>query len=270
MTRKCLPAVLLFAVLAAAVPALPQGSDALAKLGVNPSSAREAIVEVLATGTVYDDAAFKAFKAMTPAARAAIVKAGLAWVKAYTATPEFKADYAKYRENQMPAKPEAVPSVDEFLKKQRQEMEKQAAEARKAAAGLDAATRKSMEDGIKQMMAQVEAMEKDPAQQAQLKELLAAQRADVMARHEEAVAEWNKRTPADPKALIRDRIREFLETSANVDYGAKLVKRGSLMRFESEEYEARSSQWKLCFRAGKDAVDAARAFAEGWLAELEK
>ncbi len=45
MTRKCLPAVLLLVVLAAAVPALPQGSDVLAKLGVNPSTAREAIVE---------------------------------------------------------------------------------------------------------------------------------------------------------------------------------------------------------------------------------
>ncbi len=149
-------------------------------------------------------------------------------------------------------------------------MEKQAAEMRKAAAGMDAATRKSMEDGIKQMMAQVEAMEKDPAQRAQLKDLLEAQRADAMARYEEAVAEWNKRTPADPKALIADRIREFLETSADVDYGAKLVKRGSLMRFENEDYEARSSQWKLCFRAGKEAVDAARVFAEAWLAELEK
>jgi hypothetical protein len=270
MTRKCLPAVLLFALLAAAAPARSQGSDVLARLGVNPSAARAAIVETLASGTIYDDAAFKAFKAMAPAVRAAIVRAGLAWAKAYTATPEFKAEYAKYRVAQTPVKPEAGLSVDEYLKKQRLEMEKQAAEARKAAAGLDAATRKSMEDGIKQMMAQVEAMEKDPAQRARLKDLLEAEKADVKARYEEALAEWNKRTPADPKTLIADRIREFLETSADVDYGAKLVKRGSLMRFENEEYESRSSQWKLCFRAGKEAVDAARVLAQAWLAELEK
>jgi hypothetical protein len=135
---------------------------------------------------------------------------------------------------------------------------------------MDAATRKTMEEGIKQMMAQFEAMEKDPTQRAQLKDMLDAQRAEGLARHEEAVAEWNKRTPADPKTLIADRIREFLETSADLDYTAKLAKRGTLMRFENEDYEAKSSQWKLCFRAGKEAVDAARVFAQAWLTELGK
>jgi len=264
-------AFIVLAVAAAAGMAAAQGqADVLTQLGVKPAGAREAVVEALATGSAYNDAAFKAFKALAPSARAAVVKAGLAWIKAYTATPEFKADYAKYREGQKPAPAEAVLSVDEFLKKQRQDMEKQAAEMRQAAAGMDAATKKAMEDGIKQMMAQIEAVEKNPDQRAQLKEMLDGQRAEAKSRHEEAVAEWNKRTPADPKTLIADRIREFLETSADVDYAAKLVKSGSLMRFANEEYESKPAQWKLCFRAGKEAVDAARAFAQAWLAELEK
>lgn len=270
MIRKCLSPVLLLSILIAAVPAFPQGGDILAKLGVDADAARAAIVEALATGSVYNDEAFKAFKAMAPASRAAVVKAGLAWIKAYAAGSDFKADYVKYRAEQKPSPPDPVPTVEEFLKKQRQEAEKQAAEMRKVAAGMDAAARKGMEDGIKQMLAQFEAMEKDPEQRAQLKEMLDAQRAEAKVQGEEALAEWEKRTPADPKTLIADRIREFLETSLDVDYAAKLVKRGSLMRFENEDYEAKSSQWKLCFRAGKEAVASARAFASSWLAELGK
>ncbi len=271
MIRRKRMALVVLAVAAAAGTAAAQGqADVLTQLGVNPAGAREAVVETLASGSAYNDAAFRAFKALAPSVRAAVVKAGLAWIKAYTATPEFKADYAKYRDGQKPKPPDAVPSVDEFLKKQRQDMEKQAAEMRQAAAGMDAATKKTLEDGIKQMTAQIEAMEKDPAQRAQVKAMLDAQREENKARSEEALAEWNKRTPSDPKTLIADRIREFLETSADVDFTAKLVKSGSLMRFANEDYEAKSPQWKLCFRAGKEAVAAARAFAQSWLAELEK
>jgi hypothetical protein len=113
-------------------------------------------------------------------------------------------------------------------------------------------------------------MEKDPAQKAQLKAVLDAQRAEAKTRREEALAEWNIRLPTDPKALIAGRIREFLETSADVDFGAKLVKKGGLMRFDNEDYEAKPITWKLCFRAGREAVEAARTFATSWLSALEK
>jgi hypothetical protein len=272
MKKRLLSAVLpALIVLSASLPALAQGGgEVLTKLGVNQAAAREEIIRALTSGTAFNEAAFKAFKALAPAARASLVKAGLAWIKAYTAAADFKTDYAKYREEQKPSPPEAVPSADEFLKKQRLEMEKQIADMRKAAAGMDAATRKGMEDGIKQLTAQIEAMEKDPAQRAQLKEMLDVQRAQAKADQETALAEWNKRTPADPKTLIADRIREFLETSADVDFSAVLVKKGTHMRFANEDYESKPNQWKLCFRAGKEAVEAARAFAEAWLAELIK
>lgn len=262
-------AVLSLVLAAAAVAALAQGPDVLAMLGLNPASAREGVVEGL-TGSVYNEMAFKAFRALSPAARASVVKSGLAWIKAHTATAEFKADYTRYRTEQKPKPAEAVPTIEDFLKKQRLEMEKQAAEMRKAAAGMDAATRKSLEDGVKQMMAQIEAMEKDPGQRAQIKEMLDGQRAESKERDAEALAEWEKRAPADPKILIAGRIREFLETSAEVDFAAKLVKQGTLLKFVNEEYEGKSKDWKLCFRAGKEAVEAARAFAKSWLAELEK
>jgi len=74
-----------------------------------------------------------------------------------------------------------------------------------------------------------------------------------------------KRYPSDAKALIKQRLTEFLEVSATVDFTAQL--NGSV--FANPRYEAKSGQWKMCFRAGKEVVAAAREEAQAWLKELE-
>jgi len=40
------------------------------------------------------------------------------------------------------------------------------------------------------------------------------------------------------------------------------------MKFADPKYEAKSGGWKLCYRAGKESVEAARAFAQTWLKGL--
>jgi hypothetical protein len=55
-----------------------------------------------------------------------------------------------------------------------------------------------------------------------------------------------------------------------VDYKARLVADGSLQRFAAKDLEAKPREWKLCFRVGKEACEAARSFARAWLAELDK
>jgi len=39
--------------------------------------------------------------------------------------------------------------------------------------------------------------------------------------------------------------------------------------FADAALEARPAEWKMAFRAGKPATDAARAFAQKWLADLQ-
>ena len=84
--------------LAAASWAIQSGSDVLAKLGLTPASAKEGSLETLMSGSAYNEAAFKAFKALPPSGRAVVVKSGLAWIKAYAESAEFKSAYAKARE----------------------------------------------------------------------------------------------------------------------------------------------------------------------------
>jgi hypothetical protein len=61
-----------------------------------------------------------------------------------------------------------------------------------------------------------------------------------------------------PAALGRTHFNAELR---NNNYGKKV--------FVKSEYEEKSSLWKLCFRSGKESVEAARAYAKSWLNELK-
>lgn len=68
----------------------------------------------------------------------------------------------------------------------------------------------------------------------------------------------------NPDVTIRRRLEAFLEMSQTVDFDARLNGR----QFADPEYEAMSGEWKMCFRAGREATLAAREEAEAWLEEL--
>ena len=151
----------------------------------------------------------------------------------------------------------------------RADMEKGIAEMKQNMAAMDAETRKAMEGVIREMRAQMEKMESGP-QKEMLRQAAEASAAESKKRHEEELGEWQRRLPADPRVLIQRRIQEFLALSAGVDFAARLAPRGEHQVFVREDYEKMPPEWKLCFRAGKEATAAARAFAAAWLAELER
>jgi len=244
--------------------------DVLAKLALDPPAAKESVLDSLASGSVYNYAAIEAFKSLPLASRAAVVRTGLAWVKAHVGTDEFKAAYQKSRNEEKPEPPAARPTADDALKQQKIDFEKQVVDMRKGMANLDAATKESMEKGIREMRAQMEAMAKDPEQKKLLGQMTEIQRGEDKKQYDEQVKDWNEKFPADPRLLIKKRITEFLAASADVDYAAKLVPRGDKMVFARDEFEQKSPEWKTCFRAGREATEAARAFAKAWMAELEK
>ena len=88
--------------------------------------------------------------------------------------------------------------------------------------------------------------------------------------YNEQLAQWKEDFPASGKEMVKRRLREFLQESANVDFDAKLVRRDGKMRFANEQYESeKSDEWKKCYRAGRLPVEKARAVAKTWLAELK-
>ena len=250
-------------------PVLAGNDDVLARLGLTPAAAREGVLGPLSGGTPYDDAAYQAFKALPAAARADVVRAGLAWIKAYAASAEFQEAYRRLRESNKPAEPEPRAGADDQVKQMRADMEKSIAEMKKNMAAMDAETRKQMEAVVQQLRAQMAQME-SPQQKEMLSQGTALAAEGDRKRHQEELGEWERDFPADPRVLIKRRIQEFLAASADVDYAARLLPRGDKMVFASAALEQKPPEWKLCYRAGKEPVLAARAFAQEWLSQLEK
>jgi len=272
--KRKVPAILLAAILlpglSSGSPASQGGDEILAKLNLAPTAAKESVILALASGNAYNEAAIKAFKVLPAAARSAVVSAGLGWIKAFAASAEFKAAYNEFREGKKPQRPAPRPSADEQTKKMKADMEKNIAEMRKNMAAMDAETKKAMEGAIKEMRAQMEKMEKDPGQRDLMRQIAEMSAAEDQKHYDGELKTWEEKFPADPRALIKRRIGEFLAASADVDYAAKLVPRGDLLVFADEGYERKPAAWKLCFRAGREATATARAFAKVWLAELGK
>jgi flagellar motility protein MotE (MotC chaperone) len=240
----------------------------LVDLGVTEANARREIVGSLTSGSVNVYAAAKAFRAASPAVRASLVKTAMGWAKTYTESAAFKADYEKQRQADTPTPPKFKGSIDDELAAQRAERKKSLDESKKNLEKMPANMRPQMEATIKQMEAQFAKMDADPQMVSMSRQGIEMQRANDQKAYEERVVAHDKRFPVDPRTLIARRLREFLDMSKDVDFNAKLVPAGSKQRFADARYEGKPAEWKLCYRAGTDAVAAARAAAQAWQAAI--
>lgn len=243
------------------------GQDALAQLGITPLAARVAVNTVLSSGLNNPGLPTKAFKLVTAAARGELATAGMGWLKTYAASPEFATQYAQVRDSHKPAPPQFGGTPEDKIKKADLQQKQQAEESRKAIASLPAEQRAQIEEAMTAAQAMLEQMNTPEMRTTRL-DAITAERADRTRQHAEALATWARDYPERPAPLIAKRLREFLDVSAGVDFAAKLTPRNGKMVFENEAYEQQPAQWKMCYRAGKEATAAARAAAQAWLKEL--
>jgi flagellar biosynthesis GTPase FlhF len=252
---------------ALAAPATLAGADVLSQLGITLEAARQAIGSVVTAGVYNPGLPAQAFKLLPPAARAQITTAGVSWVKSYVNSPDFKKQYAQVRQNHRPEAPTWELTPEQELQKADAEQAQQMEESKQAIASLPPEQRKMMEEALKAAAAAT-AKTNTPELRKMRLDAIKMDRAERTKEHEEAVARWSKDYPDDPKAVVVKRLREFMQLSADVDYDAKLKTTGSRSQFENPAYEAKPAQWKMCFRAGREATTAARAAVQAWLAEL--
>ena len=243
--------------------------NALTTLGIKETDARQQMVWALSDGHVPWYGAAKVFKAADAATRAKLVQSAMAWAKACVQSASFKADYDKQREADKPAPLQPKGSVEEEMAKQRAERRKGVEDMKKNLEQTTPEMRKSMEATFKQIEDQNSKMEADPRMTAMIRQSMEMQRVNEEKAYQERIKAHEKRFPADPKILIVQRLQQFLEVTKDVDFNAKLVPSGKKMKFQDPRCEGKSENWKLCFRAGKEAVEAARAFATSWLKEIQ-
>jgi hypothetical protein len=250
-------AIAALAVAAFACAGVILAQSALADLGLSEATTKADVNSWLSSGYLNVSGAAKSFKAAAPAARVVLVKGLMAWAKAYTESAAFKADYDKRRQADTPTPPLVVGTVDDELARQRAERQKMTPEMRK-----------SMEETIKQVEASYRKADSDPQMVALTRQMIELQRASEQDAYKKRVAAHEQRFPPNPKTLVARRLQEFLDVSKDVDFTAKLVLAGSKMRFADPRYEEKPPAWKLCYRAGRDVVTAAREAAQAWLKAL--
>ncbi len=253
----------LFAVIGLVLAAPGVGAQAgLSRLGTSETNARGIVMSAI-QGMFSLGSVAKPFLALGPGVRVAAVNELVAWAKAYFNSPTFKQAWATERDH---AKPETNPrgTIDDEMKAKLAEQMKGIDDARKMLPMLDPKDRPTMEAQIKQM----ETLIKDPKQQAIMRELIVADRAANDKRFQDDTKKWQEQYPADHNVLLAKRLRDFLAVSADVNFDAALVTRGSLRQFADPQYEQKPADWKLCYRAGRGATQAARTAAAAWLKEL--
>jgi len=233
---------------------------------MSTTSAQNNLLDSLTQGSLVAGSAAKAFVALPTAARVTVVHDGLAWARAYVDSEAFKSAYDRRRDNQKPEAPALTGTVDDELKAKQDEQKKQLDQSRAMLAQLPADQRASMEAVFKQSEAQMS----DPKYVAMLRQSIEADRAKQQKDYESSLADWQRDYPPDPKVLVARRLQAFMTLSATVDFAAKTEGTGTSKTFSNPDDQEKPSDWKMCYRAGKDAIDAARAAVTDWLKVLPK
>lgn len=252
------------AVLLVVVGAAAAAADAFSTLNTTQKEASEQVMRAITAGSTPYGAAVTAFKKLSASARGAIVQELGAWAKTYVASPAFRTAYTAYRDSQKPEPPAFQGTVDDEFKRKQAETMASFAETRKNLGALPADQRKQLEEVIKQNEAQMNS----PQMQKMIRDGIVFDRTGRQESYTQSLADWQARLPENPNPLVAKRLRAFLDTTADIDFAAQLAPKEGKMRFVNPKYEAKSTEWKMYFRAGKEAVSAARTVAAAWLKEL--
>ncbi len=214
----------------------------------------------------------KGFKNIVSGNREAVAKDLLEYTKQYINSPEFKKAYDAHRASLKPAEPE--------FKKERTKLEVQKEEVEKLQKTIkdNEETIKTLtgdvKKGFEQAVAEQKKMLKDYQDpKNQMWEFMA--QGDVNEnkykrdQFKRDMEKWENDFPASPSLIVKQRLEKFMKETADIDYNAELKDRYNKKVFVKPEYERKSREWKMGFRAGKNVTETARAFVQKWLTEIK-
>jgi hypothetical protein len=247
-------------------------SNVLQKLGIPEEIAKDCIWSSFSGGYLSQPGGEK-IKQTVPRERGGIVNEIGEYAKAYARSEEFKKKYLEYRENRKPEPPEAPKSMAQQRQEQKEQLQKSIRETEANMKSLPADQQDMMKSVVQTLKDQLKSLDdpNNPMFNPEMDKMLQQSYAAQMEEHKKNLAKWEKEYPLTPNEMIKRWLTEFLEVSKDIDFNAKLVPGdGGKKRFEKPEYERKSSNWKLCFRAGKETVEAGRVFAKQWQEELNR
>ena len=245
-----------------------QAADFLKQLGLSQEQANSKITGSLLAGSL-DLYGIRNLHKILVNDRAAIVNDLAGYAKQYANSAAFKNEYTLLRENNKPAPAQKTETPEEMrasMIKSAKEYLKNAEDAYKKAGPDMKNITAQMLDAAKQNLKAAE----DPAN----KSIIAYTRnyeslKKIMQQsNENMIKIWEENYPADHLQYIRVKLQSFMDATADIDFNAQLTEKNGIKYFVNPDYERKGNRWKLAFRAGKSAVETARAFAGKWISEI--
>lgn len=242
-------------------------ADILKELQMNPAEAKESIYYNFQDG-VLNIPYSKIITRLAVGKREAVVKELGDYIKAYTESAEFAAIYKEAREA---AKPQGAPSAEEKIKTRIEQIKQDIQETETDLPKQTGNMKKMYEAQLLELKKELKALSNpsDPAHAWYAQNVTDKKDRFGENMAAEDLKSWQEDYPPTVKELVKKRLTEFLDVTNDIDFNAKLVQRGSKMFFADPALEAKSSEWKKCFRCGKETITAARRYAQQWLASLK-
>jgi hypothetical protein len=240
-------------------------NDILTALGISASSAKDQVYYSF-IGGYFSSPGNSTYKTYPAGKRAEGVRQLGSFVKNYLVSAEFQ---KRYMENYERSKPRAPKSMEARLTEKLDDLKRNLKKWEEGLKKSDAEMKSSYEESIRYAKKWIKIYEDptDPQHETQVGFIKMGYESDLEY-YQKRLDELDKRYPKDISLFIKGRLEEFLRESANVDFNAELFQKGRLKKFVDPAYESKSPTWKYCFRAGREATEAARTFAQQWLAEL--
>jgi len=230
-----------------AVPGVLLAADILLSLGLNQAEFEEACFQFVKEPERLPHLRITpAMRALAVLQRKSAVEALGTKAKAYYASEVFKRRWAEYR--------------FQFTGGEDPEQRRAAAEAQ-VKGQLDVAVQQ-----MEQMMPML-----PPAQQAEMRKAIAkakAEKAGVAGQVGTGRGDSDA-PPKDPAVPLKKALQHFLAVTDGVDYGAGVSLQNGRKYFSNKAFEAKPAEWKMAFRAGREASEGARSYVRGWIAELK-
>ena len=239
------------------------------RLGISESKAVENIRQSFLEGYLYSYGASSA-KNVALGDRASIAVDVLTYTKSYVNSPAFIKAYEEARKAATPVEPVPPRTKEQIQKEKIAELEKTIAEGEKSMKTLP----KDLIEPFKEVQQMLNDQKKDYENpDSEMLALLVSSESYIYSsaktRYEQEFEQWQKDYPSDHQTMIKARLEAFLQITADVDYNATLKEEYRVKKFVNPAYEKKPVEWKMAYRAGKPAVDAARTFAKAWLEELQ-
>lgn len=247
-------------------------NEVLKTLDVSEDKAHGYVLDNLTDGGFWAPVT-SAAKALPAGRRAEVINKLGDYVKAYVNSPAFKKAYQEKRDEWKPRGWEDM--VNEEIEKQLKDLEEDLVNAPSVIAKASAAMKPVYERELKKAEERKAALsDRTHPKHAQYRKEVEADlmeqedKAAILEDYKKDMVEREKQYPADVNVLVRRRLQEFLQETANMPWDAKLEKRGRKMVFADPQLEEKNMGWKARFRCGKEVIEAARGYAQNWLKSL--